>query len=318
METLANYMIFCLDKQEKKERKIITENRKVTIDKRETSYEGLVAQLENGEDGIYNLADEGNKSVIFRPKATITKKDIEEIPDLQVVRDAIANWQERLKTATGKDIYTIKRTIIDLRKDQYLIKDAFRCPVQIKPSTKSHNYPRLEDTTHEFDEDGYPIPEGVSLLNPKVVSAILCNYNELKNASEGKFEGDTWYLIQDFEAIAAEALSKYPVYQKIVECKWANLQNSEIQEVLQEECGITHSAEYISSLWRNKIPKLIASVAEDQFLDYYYLNIEKGHYKKCSKCGKIKLAHNKYFSKNKTSKDGWYSICKECRKKTKK
>ena len=42
-------------------------------------------------------------------------------------------------------------------------------------------------------------------------------------------------------------------------------------------------------------------------------NFEKGKYKKCSRCGKIKLAHNKYFSKNKTSKDGFYSICKSCR-----
>jgi len=231
------------------------------------------------------------------------------------VREAISNWQEKLKTATGKDVYTIKRAIIDLRKDQYIIKDAFKTPVQIKTSVKSKSFPTLEDTTHEFDEDGYPIPEGVSLLNPKVVSAILCNYNELKTASEGKFEGDTWYLIQDFELLLAEALQNYPIYQTIVECKWANMQNSEIQAVLQEECGVSHSAEYISSLWRNKIPKLIASLAEDQYLDYYYLNIEKGQYKKCSKCGKIKLAHNKYFSKNKTSKDGWYSICKDCRKK---
>jgi hypothetical protein len=60
---------------------------------------------------------------------------------------------------------------------------------------------------------------------------------------------------------------------------------------------------------------MIASVAEDQFLDYYYLNIEKGSYKKCSKCGKIKLAINKYFSRNNTSKDGFYSICKDCRNK---
>ena len=41
--------------------------------------------------------------------------------------------------------------------------------------------------------------------------------------------------------------------------------------------------------------------------------IEKGKYKTCSRCGQIKLAHNKYFSKNKTSKDGFYSICKACR-----
>jgi hypothetical protein len=48
-------------------------------------------------------------------------------------------------------------------------------------------------------------------------------------------------------------------------------------------------------------------------LDYYYQEIEKGKWKKCTRCGQIKLAHNKYFSKNKTSKDGFYSICKECR-----
>ena len=44
------------------------------------------------------------------------------------------------------------------------------------------------------------------------------------------------------------------------------------------EFGIKHSLEYISSLWRNKIPKIIASYAEDQFLNYYYLNEEKGKY----------------------------------------
>ena len=89
-------------------------------------------------------------------------------------------------------------------------------------------------------------------------------------------------------------------------------------EKLEEEFGVKHSVEYISSLWRNKIPKLIASEAEDQLFDWYYLNVEKGKYKKCSRCGQIKLAHNKYFSKNKTSRDGFYSICKSCRnKKTK-
>ena len=35
--------------------------------------------------------------------------------------------------------------------------------------------------------------------------------------------------------------------------------------------------------------------------------------KTCSVCGKTKLAHNNFFSKNKTSKDGFYSICKCCR-----
>ena len=53
------------------------------------------------------------------------------------------------------------------------------------------------------------------------------------------------------------------------------------------EFGIKHSVEYISSLWRNKIPKLIASEAEDRLLDWYFLNEMKGKYKKCSRCGEI-------------------------------
>ena len=84
------------------------------------------------------------------------------------------------------------------------------------------------------------------------------------------------------------------------------------------EFGIKHSVEYISSLWRKKIPGMIAAVAEDEFLNWYYLQDEPGKYKKCSRCGQIKLAHNKYFSKNKTSKDGFYSICKCCRNTKKK
>lgn len=60
---------------------------------------------------------------------------------------------------------------------------------------------------------------------------------------------------------------------------------------------------------------MIAATAEHQWLDQYYLTEEKGKYKKCGCCGQIKLAHNKYFSKNKTIKDGLYSICKECRQK---
>ena len=120
-------------------------------------------------------------------------------------------------------------------------------------------------------------------------------------------------MIYDFENICDKALENYPLYMRIVEYKIDGMQNIDIQTALQSEFGIKHSLEYISSLWRKKIPQLIASAAEDSYLDWYYLNVEKGKYKKCSRCGEIKLAHNKYFSKNKTSKDGFYSICKSCR-----
>ena len=311
LETLADYLVLCMEKQEKKERKLLTENRMATVNKRETSFEGLVSQLENGEDGIYNMIT-NNKNMIFQPKVMITKKDVEEIPGLAQIREAIKMWEQKLKTATGREAFIIKTAIIDLRKDQYILKDSYRKPIIAKNVTRSKHFIPLE-SDFSFDDEGYVVPEGVSLCNPKVVSAILCNYSALKEDSWGEFEKDLWYLMQEFDEVADAALKEYPLYDRICEYKVDGLQNIDIQEKLQEEFGIKHSVEYISSLWRNKIPKLIASEAEDRILDSYFLNEMKGRYKKCSRCGEIKLAHNKYFSKNKTSKDGFYSICKCCR-----
>ena len=242
----------------------------------------------------------------------ITKKDVEEVPGLKQLREAIKMWEEKLKTASGRDAFIIKKAIIDLRKDQYTLKDAWYKPIVPKNITRSKHYIPLEDD-FSFDDDGYVVPEGVSLCDPKVCSAILCNYSLLKQESWGEFERDLWFLMTDFDDVADAALKDYPLYDRIVEYKVDGLQNIDIQEKIQLEFGIKHSVEYISSLWRNKIPNIIASVAEDDILSNHYLNKEKGKYKKCSRCGEIKLAHNKYFSKNKTSKDGFYSICKCCR-----
>ena len=302
-----------MEKQERKERKILTDNRMMTVNKRECSFEGLVSQLENGEDGIYNLITD-NKNQIFQPKVTITKKDLDEIQPLRQLREAINVWEAKLKVTEGKDAFVIKKALIEMRKDQYVIKNAYRRPIVPNKLTRSTHVIMLPDETSSFDdEEGYPIPKGVSLLDPVVCSAILCNYSRLKEDSYDRLEGDLYYLMLDFDEIADRALKEYPLYEKIVECKVDGLQNTQIQEILQMEFGIKHSLEYISSLWRKKIPKLIASQAEDEYLYWYYLNIEKGKYKKCSRCGQVKLAHNKYFSKNKTSRDGYYSICKKCR-----
>lgn len=311
LEILADYLVLCMEKQEKKEKKILTENRMTTVNKRETSFEGLVSTLENGEDGIYNLINE-SKTTIFQPKVSITKKDLEEVPYLKQLREAINMWEEKLKTAQGKDRYIIKKTLIEMRKDQYLLKDSYRQPIRLTKVSRSKHFLKLEES-YSFNSEGYVIPKGFSLCNPKVCSAILCNYSKLKEHAYGNFEGDLYYLLEEFDDISDQALAAEPLYRQIVIDKIDGLQNIEIQQHLLSTFGRTHSLEYISSLWRKKIPNLIASTAEDSLLNWHYREIERGKFKRCSRCGQIKLAHNKYFSKNKTSKDGFYSICKQCR-----
>ena len=200
LETLADYLVLCMEKQEKKERKLLTENRMATVNKRETSFEGLVSQFENGEDGIYNMITD-NKNMIFQPKVMITKKDVEEVLGLKQLREAIKHWEERLKTTSGRDAFIIKKAIIELRKDQYILKDAWYKPIIPKNITRSKHFISLDDD-FSFDDEGYVVPEGVSLCDPKVVSAILCNYSSLKENGWGEFEKDLYYIMYDFDNIA--------------------------------------------------------------------------------------------------------------------
>ena len=123
---------------------------------------------------------QNDKNIIFRPKTKITKKDLEEIPELRAILDAIKYWEEKLKTATGRDAYIIKSTIIELRKDQYLIKAAFRKPVTSNNFVPSVSTIPLNEKIEIDKDSGYVIPAGVTLMDPKVISAVLCNYSALK------------------------------------------------------------------------------------------------------------------------------------------
>jgi hypothetical protein len=228
LEVLADYLILAIEKQKRKEeRTLLTENRMATIRKRETSLEGLMSQFENGEDGFYNLIAESDKNALFKPKISITKKDLEDIPELTQVREAIKYWEEKFKTAEGRDKYIIKKAIIDLRKDQYAIKEAYRKPM-VGRNLTHQSHPISLDESFTFDEDGYVIPEGVSLIDPKVISAILCSYSALKQAAHEQYEGDLWYLMQDFDNVAEAGLADYPLYERIVEYKIDGLQNIDI------------------------------------------------------------------------------------------
>ena len=116
-----------------------------------------------------------------------------------------------------------------------------------------------------------------------------------------------YYALLALEDLVDRALADYPLYYDLMVYKIDGLKNEEIQQALIETFGVQYSIEYISSLWRNKIPKLIAEQAEKEWLEWHYTEEEVGYWKRCSRCGQIKLGHNKFFSKNKTSKDGWYS-----------
>lgn len=320
---LADYLLQLDNIGTKNKDNIITPNRKTVIDSHETSFEGLVAVFdseygENGssgnEDAIYNLITD-NKNIILTPKLRkISDEDLENVPGLKDLVDEINRLKEAFKQASGKAKMSIMKNIIALRKDQYVLRASHKGNINCMNATKSASKLDIYEEIEVCGED-LKVEANISLLIPQHVSALLCNYSALKAECWGKLESDMYWLLVALEDTIDQALYDYPLYFDLMVYKIDGLQNIEIQKLLQNTFGIKYSVEYISSLWRNKIPKLIAEQAQKNYLEYYYTNIKKGNWKRCSRCGQIKLAHTKFFSKNKTSKDGFYSICKDCRNK---
>ena len=304
--------------ENKKEKKVLTDNRMVTINKRETSYEGLVVKLENGEDGIYNFMTGGDKNILLVPKIQITEDDIATIPSLKELREEIKKVEIRQRAARGKQKFLLTKQLIEMRQDQYVLKSSYKPPVAMMKVTKSVNQIDLDEHII-VDENGDPVSDClISLFDPHHVCCLLCNYSKLKEDCWGHFDSDWWYLMEDFDNLSERALKEdYPILYDIMIYKIDGLQNKDIAARIKQDYDVSYSVEYLSAVWRKKIPKIIADKAKEEWIVWHYTYEEKGKWKRCSRCHEIKLAHPYFFTRNKTAKDGWYSMCKCCRNKKK-
>ena len=318
---LSDYIL----KIEKKDKtyEVVTKNRQYTLSEREISLEGFSAKFNNAgddnnlqeEDLIYNFAINDKNAFLTPRYKKITQEEIDSIPELKQNNDAIIMLKEAFKTAKGKARLSINQNIKDLYKDQYVIRASHQKNVNCINVTKSATRLDLYECITPNADGTLSISANLSLLIPQHVSLALCNYSKLKEDAYGKFESDIYYFILDLEDTVERALAEFPMYYDIMVYKIDGMKNEDIQKEILSTFGVQFSVEYISSLWRNKIPKLIAEQAQKDWLEWHYTQEEVGYWKRCSRCGQIKLGHNKFFSKNKTSKDGWYSICKDCRNK---
>ena len=318
---MADYLLFSIDGDP--EHTILTPNREVTINRRETSYEGLAGKLENGEDGIYNMISSLGKGALLGTSTKISEQDIEEVPNLKELRQEIVKVEEQLKDSGPQNKYLLRRQLIQMRQDQYILRNEYRCKNTYSPSivdmSKEHKHIILD-----FDSENVTVNEeteeiinndrrAISLFNAHHISCILQFYEKLKIENEE----DSSSLLVELDALIDKTLKDKPIWKAILHCKIAGFTNLEIQEVIKKEFGITHSLEHISDVWRNKIPQALAEERQKEYLVWYYTykNLDPTKWKVCTRCGQKKLISPKFFSRNCASGDGFYSICKDCRRK---
>ena len=318
---LADYILFVADKnQTKKERNaehsIVTKNREITVSKRQVSFEEVVSNLENGEDGIYALIS-NDKNKILDYREPLTNEDFEKMPELTGYLNIIERLKAQFKKVKGQKKFSLKKQIIETWQQMYMLKASYTgAPARTKTPAQIKSLAHMDlDETIYFDANGYPKSTCmVSLYNPEHVSVLLTYYNQLKQESWEDLRSDMHWLLIDLDNLIARTLKDKPILRDLLDWKIAGYTNDEIQIFMNSKYGIQHTNQYFSTLWRNRIPKMIVEEAQKHYLIWYYTHNHTGTWKRCGKCGQLKLAHPLFFSKN-NSKDSYYSICKECRNK---
>ena len=320
---MADYLLFVADrKQTGKEKKesypIVTKNRSVTINKRQVSYEETIDNLQNGEDGLYSIMLDNDKNRFLDNRSPITQEDIETIPNMRENMEVIEALKTQLETATGKRKFQIKQHIISKYKECYTLKSSFSNTIK-----KAHINSQLRHMAHmelpetiTLGEDGMPHSDGtITLLRADHVAFLLKYYSKLKQECWEDLDSDMRWMLIDLENLVdAALLPDYEVLYDLLIWEIDGLTGTEIAAEMERKYGIVHSEQYFSTLWCKRIPKLIAEQAQKRWLIWYYTYKapDEAQWKVCRTCGRKLLAHPLFFHKN-TSKDGYYSKCRDCR-----
>lgn len=99
--------------------------------------------------------------------------------------------------------------------------------------------------------------------------------------------------------------------QEILDLKINKQKNQDIADVINKKYGKSYTANYISTIFRQKIIPRINETAQFHALIIENMCFEE-NFKKCNGCGKILLADAENFVRKSRSKDGFSTKCKKC------
>ena len=331
LSNLVDYLVFpkYIDqKSEFEDKEIKLRKSKVNMSYGNENREILVSDPEDIEklkDKVFRRTSSKKKKFKVIDKQKITKNDIDNNKYINQIYSAIDDLNKLLKSTntSSRDKHIIKKTISELKKDAILTKDQLNGTIYFKRLSKESTVYNFDQDTGYFDDkyingqivygDYVLISENkIDFKNEKHILGLLNNYFELKEKCGHKVDSDIWHILTDFENLIKSVKFKDHI-RDILIMKISGYRYDEISDLLKKKYGMDLNARRISKIYKNVIPKMIVEQYEQNYEDWLYTYRVKGKYKKCSKCGEIKLATHKYFSPNKQNKDGLHSYCKSCR-----
>lgn len=299
LEAIANYIMWCDPNKKKKEHIKIYDNEKKFQDAISKDRKYFDTYGESIDDGVIILRRKENYKKAKDEK--VTAEDLKNYPELReykkeidrlssyIREDRLGEFVEYMQNKGHTKIKTERQAksflvnhIGELKKDMLQAKIELARPIVWKAPLKDAG----EADWDELDE-----------LDSTHMKALLQLYRELEVYD---FQSDLGCIFKDLEDVLNE-VKLTEKQEELLNLWMKGMTVSKIAKELNKSVGTV-------SKYLDRIVNKIVEVYEEKLENWYYLNIRKGEYKRCNKCGEIKLV-NKFY---KESNGGYKTKCKKC------
>lgn len=312
IERMADYILY---PETSRQNNLISINRQKTIDKRETSLEKTIAKtIDWSDDSVLSSDKKPDKNIIAYPKKTIKPRHLDQVPNLVDLIEGIRVLDEQIKSNEYSGMYKfrMKQQLIELRKEQYVLIDQWMQPIVFKKLDHPYDW-----AAKQYSEDTPMRQCRIDLTNPDHIVQLFKYYGPLKQNNYSNFIGDMFYIILEYEELVEAALKPFPYLYDMYIWRIDQKSLAYVRHNLIMNYGLKYSEEYLSTIYTKKIPRLIAQAAKEKEIMFPWSKYRPHLVKTCNRCGSTFPQHHYWWNRNKSSSDGWYSICKSCRKKKK-
>lgn len=252
-----------------------------------------------------------NKDRLNNPYLTETTISLKALK--QILRQKCNNLSKE-EQLCDKEIKKIKHTIIEIGKDEVEIKRIMDGIIYFKrliPDTTVYSFDSDTGYVNEYGQYKKITENCVKFENKKHVESLLKHYATLKNAVEYDIDSDIKHIIWVLDDFIKKCdFDEYMLY--IIKCKADGISNKNVAQLV--------NSKYNKKLTGRDVSRALSTMAnkiKNEFLknkkEWLLSKNKNTKYKRCSKCGKTKPLTRDFFSLNKISRDGYYSICKVCK-----
>lgn len=370
LETLSNYILFGKDTDGTS----IVDRGEIEIDTKYNSYKKRKAE---SLDELMDMPGFNENTIVTKyvyrhpkpPKIDRNDPEMAAIPGMKELWEAIDRLAYILGVCDGTieqdpskpidtsvysqtDLYKLKHSLIDLRKQQYVIKELHR-PIEHSFNPNVHKGSCGEAPQQPIDWEQYWFyPLGLRLMPldgrfdcPQDYEKKLTPWDRLQSLDEPRLRAkniidftnsEHIYLLakqyqnlsvgieQDHDGLCAAIIDTLEFYaaranltesrQLIWDMKCGQCGNNTIREKVNSQFGTSYNENYISTLFKQNICGDIAEAARIH-ADYFLNRDNESAWKICTHCGQRKLRDTREFMRKAKSSDGLASRCKKCESK---